>query len=269
MFSSREPGQSLIGVPTYAIAYKIEKHLNYSYVGHNKTPMSDQRVQIWTIYAYCIFAALSPLLFFVFARSNGISNGWSFFISCFIAFGTLNWRYSSSLYRQPLIVAYLLLCYLLAIKKANNIKSLFLGLIMGSAIFTDVTSLSWILVIFVFLLYKLFLKDINWTKLIITFLGLIMWVIFLLLYHYLIFGEITITAHKYEGNPAFSWQKSNIGTFTTPLWPSMWINMFSNAPIPVGTFSSEFWNDDQKEHQRVCSMRVFTNTKEYSFKHLY
>jgi len=225
--SGRSPGESFLIIPFFWISTKL-KHLTVSpYNGHHPGINETSALEAASAIGVSLFGALSA--YFVFLISRNILNSSlfsSFMASVSFALGSLIWKYSSSFFRHPPNVFFILLStyyFLKIIQKKNSLKNLTcLGIGLGGSILTDPTSI-------------VFVSIASATTILILFSSSKPSRLSYAFYLVMLISLINLPQLVYKN----TWLVDKNLTFSSPFLPSLYTNLFSpNQPIKPKSLST-------------------------------
>jgi len=250
-YSSREPGQSILAVPFYFLGKFLTSYLNLPYNGQAPGLNSDTKIQLLTIISQALLGSGAVVVLYKLCLLIYPKHIPSLVTAVTYGLGSLHWKYSAGFYRQPLAALFLLSSVYLIIQIKRNNKwhsSLLIGLFLGLVLFVDTTMILAVIALFFWYLTQIFTQSSKTKFLLSVAIGISIPLTTHVLYNYVAFNKFLISPHFFEGNPNFQWQRTISGSFETPIFPSLTINLFSSSPIPPNAIAPEFWSDIPKRN---------------------
>jgi len=243
-YSSREPIESLIAIPFYKLAKITSKYLSPPYNNSHPGINFDSKIESATTTINSLSATFSVTVIFLFGYLFTKNIIVSLLSSFAFGLGSLNWAFGGSFVRQP-IITFLLLCVLYTQYKIYTFGlktqllaflSLSLGLLFSlERLMLPVILYSILFFIFMYVKKKQFKSCNNIYSLILIFLLFFsISNLFNFIYYGLIFSNPFTSSFKHLNN--FEVFSSNVQAFSSP-WISIFINLFSYKPIPIGATS--------------------------------
>lgn len=251
-YSLRSPTESLLAIPFYLFAKLVTPISSAPYLGNHLGINSESNMEAMTVLYNSSFGALSIVVLYLISLSLTKSKLASIVNAIAFGLGTLIWKYSGSFQRHSVIVFFLILGFLFMLhylKKKKNIYLFLTGLSLGFCISLDNVFIFVLPFIFIPSLFINFSKNLHFNIKHIIFLFLVFsFAVFLpnlinTIYLQLIFGKVLANPAQYSQT---QWFYKNLNyVFTTPLFPSLFINLFSNGPIPYNAISSLVWSNPE------------------------
>ena len=245
-FSIRPPGLSIISIPFYVLAKLFRPLAGYPYAGKNPGIDSDSPVEALTIYSIAVFGALSVVMLYKICITLTRSKIASLITSVSFGLGSLNWKYSSSFQRHALFILILLSCYYLILiyEKSKNkyLLSILLGVLLGFSYITESIALFIIPIYIFFIIIQSVKNEWKHKHFLITPIVISMIIVSSILhvYNFISFGKTNI--NLYNATEVKPWMNYSI-LFSSPLYPNLILNLFSNSGLPYNSFS-QFLKDN-------------------------
>lgn len=249
-FIKRPPGISFIAVPFYILAKTLEPIAFAPYNGSAPGIDTTSKIEALTMILPALGASLTVVLLYLICYQFTKDSKPSFTASVIFGLGTLQWKYSYSFIRQPIYIFLLILIYYLLSKLKNKqyppwVYSL-IGLLTGYSLLVETTTLFTLPIFFLVFIF------IHATKLRTAFERFIVLAEFLLgfflalslLAAYNLLSYDQISRNLYQDIERSKWMNYS-SLFSTPLYPSILINVFSNAPIPKHALSPILRSNEQ------------------------
>lgn len=248
VYAKRSPGFSILGIPIYLLALTY-RHLatapyNWQHVGLNGDSPTEALAMLYP--ALC--GSLTVVLFYLICVTLTRHRVGSLLAAVTLGFGTLLWRYSISYQRMPLYILLLTLLFYLAIRWERKVlrdRDLFLvGVVMGYTVVTESTAVFVLPLYFGWFVSSIVRRE-GYTRAavrptLVLAVGGLAGVSVLLGYNLFSFGHLY--ENLYQDTPGTRWESFS-GLFSTPLWPSIWLNLFSHGPIPLDALSPVIRNN--------------------------
>ncbi|MBI2021344.1 hypothetical protein HYS93_00480 [Candidatus Daviesbacteria bacterium] len=229
--TNRAPGLSLLATPFYLIGKLLENYSFLPYLGLNRGINQESILQTWTYTSAIFFVASSLSLLFLLLKKLSTPN-WLSIITVFsLAFATLNWKYSVSFYRHPLIgmslcLANLLILFFYSYKTKRNFFLALAAVFLGISLIGDYLSL--IPISLISILLVTLERKVSTLKF--YFLALIPFLVIAMFYNSVTFGKPLVDPHQYSGY--FRFETKIEDNFKTPLLWGVYLNLFSFGRIP-------------------------------------
>lgn len=244
-YSDKEIGSSILAVPFYILG-KIVQPLSYlPYNGNHEGVDKDIGLSALTNMTFAVTGALVAVVYYFFCLELGIKPGSALISAITLALGTLMWRYSSGFYRHGPFLLFLLISYFYLLKYVRIKRdSLFYYSCfhLGLAVLMDNT-LGFPLLLF-YLCFIFWIHHFRQIKKI--FSGLFFCFVALsplFIYNIALFGKPFANPHAYQGR--LRWQNDIAGMFKTPLSPALFVNLYSDKPVPKNAISSYVWDNEK------------------------
>lgn len=242
-YAKRSPGLSILGIPAYVVARGFSRLAVEPYAGNHPGVDSASAVECLSLIFPALCGAATVMLLFLIALRATRSRVAALIASVSLGLGTLLWKYSHSYQRMPLeLLLFALVFYLLMgfrPVRATWRYAVLLGVVIG---YTVVTETSTVFVLAVFVVWFAFLvarARIPMAKR--RFLagsfcaGVAACLVILAAYDLLSFGRFV--GNLYVLAPRESWMTYS-ALFSTPLFPSVFVNLFNNGPVPLDSIST-------------------------------
>lgn len=256
-YSDREPGVSLIGIPTYILAKALASKATLPYNGKVSHVDNDSKIQALTYLSTIMISSLGIVFAYLIGKQLKLSDLSSLFIAFSIGLGTLFWKYSFSFYREPIFASFLFFGLFYYIKSLINKKksSLMLcGFFSTCSLLFDYSKFFIIPIFFLFLLIWMSKK-----KDIVFFIaGCIPPLLLIFTYNYLAFENIFTNPHLHK--TYFIWMQNPSNLFRAPLVLSTYINLFNIGPVPKEALHF-FWDKPYINYQMGASWATINSYK--------
>lgn len=247
-YSLRTFGESLVMTPFYLLGKIFLTFSNPPYLGMNISGInSSSNLESLTVLSAVFSGTGLIILSFLLSFKITENISASVLTSLTMGIGTLFWRYSSQIQRFShssflfLLSFYLSFKFLFHEEKPSNKLMSLIGLTLGFTLFID---LSFLFITIAFLIFFIFLyikRKYHPKGLLFLFLSLIIPLIFSGLYNFIAFGNPLTSSYLYNGpKPYFRDMKIY---YSTPIIPSIFINLFSNSPIAPNVLSPRIGKD--------------------------
>lgn len=244
-YSDREPGQSFMAVPFYAMGKLLNPITVLPYNGQHEGSTADAGVQVHTIMFVSLLAALAVVLVYKIAFHFTQKRLPSFLTAGTLAVGTLVWKYSSGFYRQPVTMCFLLLAFYCILKGRSASKLFLSGIFLGLTLACDLTMIFPVGAFVLYIVFTSIVKQLSHHKvLIVFFIGIVISLALNAGYNAVVFKSPFTNPHLYEGNPNWAFQKNAYSNFQSPIQYSLPAVLFSASPLSPKAIAPIFWNDD-------------------------
>ncbi len=248
VYAMRSPGLSLLGAPFYILALGFHRLATAPYNWQHQGLTSDSPTEALSMFYPALCGALVIVLFYLICFTLTQSRTASLIAAVSLGLGTLLWRYSISYQRMPLYILLLTLLFYLAITfrptAVRPYKLLLIGVLLGYTVVTESTAifivpiyLGWFLVSIATAPAPLALRR---RAMGIVVVGMGGGLSVLAAYNLISFHHLFI--NLYESRAAYRWETYG-NLFSTPLWPSIALNLFSHGPIPYDALSPVLRNN--------------------------
>ena len=248
IYAKRSPGVSLGGVPFYIVAQLFHGLATAPYHGQHAGINRDSPTEALTMLFPALCGALTVALIFLISRKLTGHAGASVLTAVCAGLGTLLWRYSIWYQRMPLYTLLLTLLFYLAITfqpaQVSGRKVVLTGLAIGYMLVTESTALFLSLIFLVWFLHAILTSaepvDHRRQQALLLSGGIAASLAVLVAYNLFSFQQVFINLYRMQD--ATKWQTYS-ALFSTPLWPSIYLNLFSHGPIPVNAISPVLRHD--------------------------
>lgn len=229
--SNREMGISLLGIPFFLFGVAFFPFTSLPFLGLHNYVTIEHKLQVWTYAAipFTIGVGLCTLYFLL----KGISKRSTapFATILILSFGTLLWKYGTSFYRNGITGVCLAIAALAFMahhthKLHARTAGILAGIALGIASICDYVM--WIPALLMAGLWGALLKK---KRSIVPFLAAYLPFLFLAFaYNTYLFGSPIVSPYSYDQYSRF--MHSFFDNFRTPILWGLWLNLFSNGPIP-------------------------------------
>lgn len=254
MLSVRPIAESLFMIPFYLWGKRVEPLASFPYGDIKiKGNTSDSKLEALTVLGNATFASLMLIVLYLFVLELSGSQISAVLTVITGGLGTLFWRYSSQFQRFPFVSFFLISAFYLFYKinfkkpKHLNLTFSFLGLTLGFALITDPT----VILISATLLVSAILTIIKKIKapkkifLLLTFFSIPL--LIHMTYNLKAFNNPLTFGYKYIAVKDYYRDFKNY--YSTPLFPSFFVNLISKGPIPESAFGNLWQNETFKKNE--------------------
>lgn len=248
MYSQRTIGESLSMVPFYIIAKSLLPFANFPYgtIEHRGID-SDSKLEALTSLGNSTFGAILMMLVYLLTLKITANKKASFITAIITGLGSLFWRYSGQMVRFPTASFFLFLSFylyymiLMQNKKPTIYKLILIGTTFGLTIFIDLSFLFVVIIFLMIFIIHYISSKFPTSKLAYLIVAFFLPICLLLIYNYLAFENPFTSAYAYHGVKPYY---RNVSIYySTPLFPSLFINLFSLNPVPKEAFAPSLWNN--------------------------